>query len=98
LEAGLAALPIFCADIPPLKTTGQNEVTYFNPRAESSAEIGKIASMILKKLDANPTYRLRVRVRQKYRWQTLVRERLVPLLESVETVESTESMESTDGR
>jgi glycosyltransferase involved in cell wall biosynthesis len=95
LEAGLAALPIFCADIPPLKMTGQNEVTYFNPRAESSAEIGKTASMILKKLDANPTYRLRVRVRQKYRWQTLVRERLVPMLESVETVEPTESV---DGR
>ena len=34
LEAGLARLPIFCADIPPLRATGGTDAHYFAPDAE----------------------------------------------------------------
>lgn len=78
LEAGMAGLPIFCADIPPFRETGQADVTYFDPVNEPPADI---ASRILSTLNASPTYRLRVRVRQQYRWDVLVEKHLVPLLE-----------------
>jgi len=78
LEAGMAGIPIFCADIPPFRETGQLDVTFFDPLNEAPANI---ASRILSTLNASPTYRLRVRVRQQYRWDVLVRKHLVPLVE-----------------
>jgi glycosyltransferase involved in cell wall biosynthesis len=78
LEAGLVALPVFCADIPVLRDTGQRDATYFDPLHDPPATI---ATRILDTLDASPTYRLRVRVRRHYRWDALLRECLVPLVE-----------------
>ncbi|HVO44672.1 MAG TPA: glycosyltransferase family 4 protein [Aggregatilineales bacterium] len=78
LEAGLVGLPIFCADIPPLRATGQQDVTYFDPRNDPPSQI---ASRILTALEANPAARLRIRVRQHFRWEALIRDNLVPLLE-----------------
>jgi glycosyltransferase involved in cell wall biosynthesis len=78
LEAGLVSLPVFCADIPALRNTGQRDATYFDPLHDPPATI---ATRILDTLDASPTYRLRVRVRQHYRWDVLIRECLVPLVE-----------------
>jgi glycosyltransferase involved in cell wall biosynthesis len=78
LEAGLAALPVFCAEIPPLRATGQQDVTYFDPLHEPPANI---AARILAALRANPSFRLRVRVRRTCRWESVIRERLIPLLE-----------------
>ncbi len=78
LEAGLVSLPVFCADIPALRNTGQRDANYFDPLHDPPATI---ATHILDTLDASPTYRLRVRVRQRYRWDVLIRECLVPLVE-----------------
>ncbi|NDJ61924.1 MAG: glycosyltransferase family 4 protein [Chloroflexi bacterium] len=78
LEAGLAGIPAFCADIPPLRKTGGTEAVYFDP-VDEAPEI--IAARILTTLEANPQFRLRVRVRQQNRWDVLIRECLVPLLE-----------------
>lgn len=78
LEAGLTRLPEFCADIPALRDSGQRDVTYFDPLNEAPATI---AVRILDTLDTSPTYRLQVRVRQHYRWDVLIRQCLVPLLE-----------------
>jgi hypothetical protein len=72
------SLPVFCADIPVLRNTGQRDATYFDPLRDPPATI---ATRILDTLDASPTYRLCVRVRQYYRWDVLIREFLVPLLE-----------------
>lgn len=79
LEAGMASIPVFCADIPALKHTGGEDAYYFDPINGSPA---KIAATIIAVLDNSPSYRLRVRVRHKYRWDVLIRERVVPLLES----------------
>jgi glycosyltransferase involved in cell wall biosynthesis len=78
LEAGMAGIPIFCADIPPFRETGQHDVVFFDPLNEPPNDI---ATRILGTLNASPTYRLRVRVRQQYRWDVLVKKHLVPLLE-----------------
>jgi glycosyltransferase involved in cell wall biosynthesis len=80
LEAGLAGIPIFGADLPPLRETGGADLVYFDPHHDPPE---KIASEIERQLLANSAFRLRVRVRQHYRWEALIREQLVPLLESL---------------
>jgi glycosyltransferase involved in cell wall biosynthesis len=79
LEAGLAGLPVFCSDILPFRETGRGDVTFFDP---DHADPRAIAADITDMLDHNPAARLRVRVRQQYRWDTLVRDLLVPHLEA----------------
>lgn len=78
LEAGLVSLPVFCADIPPFQATGQQDVTYFDSVSGSPEAI---AAQILETLTASSVYRLRLRVRQQYRWDVIIRERILPLLE-----------------
>lgn len=77
LEAGFAGLPVFCSDIPALRRTGQGDAVYFDPRQDSPDDI---ARRVIEELDARPTYRLRVRARQHYRWDRIIRDVIVPLL------------------
>ncbi|GIK65739.1 MAG: hypothetical protein BroJett018_35330 [Chloroflexota bacterium] len=78
LEAGLVGLPIFCADIPPFRETAGADALYFDP---VNGEPRRIAEQILRAIEASATSRLRKKVRQKYRWETLIREQIVPLIE-----------------
>lgn len=78
VEAGLAGLPVFCTDIPPLRHTGRDDITYFDP-AQDSPE--KIAQQVWETLQQYPPYRLRVRVRQSYRWDIIIRQHIIPLIE-----------------
>ncbi len=80
LEAGLARLPIFCADIPPLRATGAPYVHFFDPQ---QADPALIAAHVLAVLNADSAFRLRRRTLRHYRWAALVRERLIPLLQEV---------------
>jgi mannosylglucosylglycerate synthase len=77
LEAGLARLPAFAADIPPLRGTGGDDALYFHP---SDDPADAIAARILRYLDDDAAYRFRLRVRREYRWETIIREGIVPLL------------------
>ncbi|MDX2163058.1 MAG: glycosyltransferase family 4 protein [bacterium] len=79
LEAGLAGIPVFCADLPVLRETGGADVHPFDP--ETTAP-GEIAAFIAETLAGSPSARLRVRVRQRYRWSHIVRSQLIPLLEA----------------
>jgi glycosyltransferase involved in cell wall biosynthesis len=79
LEAGLTALPIFCADIPVLHMTGQEDIHYFDPLHDAPETI---AARIQSFLNDNVAYRLRLRVRKHYRWDVIVREQVVPLVEA----------------
>lgn len=83
LEAGLAGLPVFCSDILPFRETGGADVTYFDPDRGDPRDI---AANIADVLAHHPVSRLRVRVRQQYRWDTLVRDLLVPHLEAHEHI------------
>jgi glycosyltransferase involved in cell wall biosynthesis len=80
LEAGLAGLPIFCADIPPLRATAGDDAVYFDP---THTDPEQIAKQVLDTLNASAPYRLRLRVRRQYRWQTIIQNQLVPLLEGM---------------
>jgi glycosyltransferase involved in cell wall biosynthesis len=77
IEAGLVGMPVFCADIPPLRALGGDEATYFSPDADPQ----EVAALIAGRLGADPGYRLRVRVRRAYTWQGVYAERIAPILE-----------------
>ncbi|MGC8786604.1 MAG: glycosyltransferase, partial [Anaerolineae bacterium] len=78
LEAGLLRLPIFCSRIPPLQATGGSEVYYFFP----SAEPADAATLVADKLLTNGAFRLRRRVLQQFRWETIVHNLVIPLIEA----------------
>jgi glycosyltransferase involved in cell wall biosynthesis len=77
LEAGLARLPAFCADIPPLRETGDGLAHYFDLKAEPA----RIAALIASALESDRPGLLRRRTRQRYTWSRIFRDRIIPLLE-----------------
>lgn len=78
LEAGLLRLPIFCSSIPPLQATGGGEVHYFSPSAEPS----DVAALVADKLLSDSAFCLRRRVLEQFRWENVVRSRVIPLIEA----------------
>ena len=76
LEAGLAGLPIFCSDIPPLRKLGENYVTYFSPDADPR----ELAKLIANHLSINSVYGLRAEIRRQYTWEGIYSEKIAPLL------------------
>ncbi|NPA07117.1 MAG: glycosyltransferase family 4 protein [Chloroflexi bacterium] len=79
LEAGLLRVPIFASNIPPLRETGGADIVTFDPQGDPADAARRIAST----LQALPAARLRRRVLAHYRWDRLVQERVVPLIEAV---------------
>lgn len=77
LEAGLARLPAFCADITPLRETGAHLATYFDPKGNPA----DIAALIVSTLQSDRPGLLRRRVRQNYSWTGIFNDRIQPLLE-----------------
>jgi mannosylglucosylglycerate synthase len=77
LEAGLAQLPVFCADLPPFRATAQDNATYFDATNDPPSGI---AARVLVGLDQLDSFALRVRVRQQFRWEAIIERQLVPLL------------------
>jgi glycosyltransferase involved in cell wall biosynthesis len=79
LEAGLARLPIFCTDLPSLRGLAGEWATYFSP--DDPAET--VAGAILQRLARDPIYRMNLRVRSGFSWQTIYTQYLAPLLEAL---------------
>ncbi len=79
LEAAIAGLPIFCADIPPLRELAGEQATYFDPDGDP-ADIASSMSAFF----ASPVYALRARVRTGYSWSRLYRQHIEPLLSQQE--------------
>lgn len=77
LEAGLAGLPVFCTDIPPLRKLGGDFATYFTPDADP----GEVASLITARLSGDPVFGLRVQVRHRFTWERIYTEMIAPLLD-----------------
>ncbi|RPJ22846.1 MAG: glycosyltransferase [Chloroflexi bacterium] len=76
LEAGLAGLPIFCADIAPLRSLGGPHATYFSPDADP----GELANTIANHLSLSPVFRMRTQVRRQYTWERIYAQNIAPLL------------------
>ena len=76
LEAGLAGLPIFCSDIPPLRSLGDSHVIYFSPDADPTT----LAHMIANHLSSNPVFQMRANVRRQFTWEHIYVQNIAPLL------------------
>lgn len=76
LEAAIAGLPVFCSDIPPLRSLGGEHAVYFSPDAEP----GRLAKVIAETLSSNPVFRMRVDVRRGYTWERIFARNIAPLL------------------
>jgi glycosyltransferase involved in cell wall biosynthesis len=79
LEAGISRLPIFCTEIPPLRAIAQDDAFYFQP--ETSPEV--IAQAIQERLERDPLYRVRCRVRLNFSWEVVYQRQIAPLLEGL---------------
>lgn len=76
LEAGLANLPVFCSDIPPLRALGGSYATYFSPHDGPEG----IADTIANQLSSSPVFELRTTVRRRYEWKRIYTRSIEPLL------------------
>jgi mannosylglucosylglycerate synthase len=76
LEAGLAGIPIFSADIPPLRDLGLAYAGYFSPYGSA----GEIAAMILEHLAASPVAGFRAHVRSRYTWREIYKKKIDVLI------------------
>lgn len=77
LEAGLVGLPVFCADIRPLREIAGPYATYFSPNSDPSV----LADLITTQLEKSDVYQLRQQVLQKYTWDGIYKHRIAPLLD-----------------
>lgn len=78
LEAGLLGVPVFAPAMPSVREIAGEDCWCFDPAVEPASVA---ARRLLAALDASPPARLRRKVRQTMRWETLVANRLLPLLE-----------------
>ncbi|HEX9840393.1 MAG TPA: glycosyltransferase family 4 protein [Anaerolineales bacterium] len=76
LEAGLAGLPVFCSDIPPLRSLGGAHATYFSPDENPHELANKIADY----LSSDPVFQLRSDTRRQYTWGNIYAKHIAPLL------------------
>lgn len=76
LEAGLAGLPIFCSDIPPLRNLAGSHATYFSPEADPV----ELANRIVNHLAFDSIFRMRVRARREFSWKGIYAREIAPLL------------------
>lgn len=76
LEAGLAGLPVFCADIPPLRELGEGCAVFFSPDANPA----EVAAQVTAHYAADPLFKLRRRVRAHYTWKRIYADLIDPLL------------------
>ena len=76
LEAGLAGIPIFCADISSLRELGDDLVTYFSPEENPSVIAQKISS----RFGSDDVFKLRRKVKDAFSWEKIFSEQIQPLL------------------
>lgn len=78
IEAAFSRLPVFCADIPPLRKLGLDDATYFSPD-ENPASVSK---MIADYFKTSPPARFAARARTSFRWEAIYRAQIAPLLQA----------------
>lgn len=79
LEAGIARIPIFCSDLPPLRALAGPWATYFDPEDRPA----KIARLIAQTLTESPIYNLRLKIHNSFTWDAIYKTRISPLLNKV---------------
>ena len=78
LEAGLAAIPIFCSDIPPLRKLGGSHAIYFSPYANPEV----VCNLIIKNIAGNSVLAMKAKVRSNYTWDGIYATKIAPMLQA----------------
>jgi glycosyltransferase involved in cell wall biosynthesis len=78
LEAGLARTPIFASDIPPVHESSAGSANLFDPDGDPKDVAANIHSF----LESDRTYRLRKQVMGQFTWQSILNNRIIPLIEN----------------
>ena len=76
LEAGLVRLPIFAADIPPLRESTGRLAHLFDPEGDPEA----VAQAIAEHLAGDRAYQLKRRVLSHFTWDAVLERHLLPLI------------------
>jgi len=76
IEAAMSHLPVFCADIPPLRELGMDDATFFLPDEEPAV----LAGLIAKYFQTTAPARLAIRVRSTFRWEAIYQRHISPML------------------
>lgn len=77
IEAAFSRMPAFCADIPPLRELGMNDVHYFSVDEDPT----RVAALIASFFQSSAAAKLAMRARASFRWEAIYREQIVPLLQ-----------------
>ena len=77
LEAGLARIPVFAADIPPVRESSGDFAVLFDPQGDASA----VADEITEHLKNDRAYHLKQRVLEYFTWQRILEKDLIPLIQ-----------------
>ena len=80
IEAAFSHLPAFCADIPPLRDLGLNDVYFFSVDEKPLV----IADAIAEYFQTSAPARLALRARTTFRWEAIYQQHIAPLLSNVE--------------
>ena len=70
-------MPAFCADIPPLRELGMDDVHYFSVDEDPT----RVAALIASFFQSSAAAKLAMRARASFRWEAIYREQIVPLLQ-----------------
>lgn len=76
IEAGFENIPVFCSDIPVFHEIGGENLSYFDPNGDPSA----VAKMIDDRLDSEMTFRWSRNAKNNYRWESIYRSLIEPLI------------------
>jgi mannosylglucosylglycerate synthase len=79
LEAAFSHLPVFCANIPPLRELGMTDAYYFSPDENPAV----IAAAIADYFQSTESARLAMRARSMFRWEAIYIQHIAPILKCV---------------
>lgn len=84
LESGLARIPIFASDIPPVRESSADMINLFDPFGDPE----QVAGMIRDYLITSKAYKFRRHVLSEFTWQAIMEKKVIPLLEGPGTIEN----------
>ena len=76
IEAAFSHLPVFCADIPPLRELGLDDAYFFSPDEDPAL----LADLIADHFRSSAPARLAMRTRSAFRWEAIYQRHIAPLL------------------
>jgi glycosyltransferase involved in cell wall biosynthesis len=79
LEAGLVKIPIFAADIPPVRESSAGMINLFDPHGDPAP----VADMIFTHLQSDRAYKFHRHVLSEFTWDSILEKKIIPLIERI---------------